>query len=126
MTERLSLQYNYLQMENKSICHLMVHHSPHVKSTSNLVQLLSFVRLFAIPGTATCQGPLSFTVSLSLLKLMSIELVMLSNQLTLCRLLLLFFQSFPTSGSFQMSQVFTSGGQSIGASASASVLPMNI
>ena len=35
-------------------------------------------------------------------------------------------QSFPASGSFQMSQVFTSGGQSIGVSASASVLPMNI
>ena len=35
-------------------------------------------------------------------------------------------QSFPASGSFQMSQFFTSGGQSIGASASASVLPMNI
>ena len=35
-------------------------------------------------------------------------------------------QSFPASGSFQMSQLFTSGGQSIEASASASVLPMNI
>ena len=35
-------------------------------------------------------------------------------------------QSFPASGSFQMSQFFTSGGQSIGASASVSVLPMNI
>ena len=35
------------------------------------------------------------------------------------------FQSFPASGSFPMSQFFTSGGQSIGASASASVLPMN-
>ena len=36
------------------------------------------------------------------------------------------FQSFPASESFQMSQFFTSGGQSIGVSASASVLPMNI
>ena len=35
-------------------------------------------------------------------------------------------QSFPVSGSFQMSQFFASGGQSIGVSASASVLPMNI
>ena len=35
-------------------------------------------------------------------------------------------QSFPASGSFQMSQFFTSGGQSIGVSASTSVLPMNI
>ena len=37
-----------------------------------------------------------------------------------------YFQSFPASGSFQMSQFFTSGGQSNGVSASASVLPMNI
>ena len=37
-----------------------------------------------------------------------------------------FLQSFPASGSFQISQLFTSGGQSIGVSASASVLPMNI
>ena len=37
-----------------------------------------------------------------------------------------FLQSFPASGFFQMSQFFTSGGQSIGLSASASVLPMNI
>ena len=37
-----------------------------------------------------------------------------------------FLQSFPSSGSFPMSQFFTSGGQSIGVSASASVLPMNI
>ena len=36
-----------------------------------------------------------------------------------------YLQSFPPSGSFQMSQLFPSGGQSIGASASASVLPMN-
>ena len=36
------------------------------------------------------------------------------------------FQSFPASGAFQMSQFFASGGQSIGVSASASVLPMNI
>ena len=35
-------------------------------------------------------------------------------------------QSFPASGSFPMSQIFTSGGQSIGVSASASVLPINI
>ena len=35
-------------------------------------------------------------------------------------------QSVPASGSFQMSQLFTSGGQSIGVSASASVIPMNI
>ena len=54
----------------------------------------------------------------------STELVMPSNHLILFRLLLL--QSFPASGSFPMSQYFTSGGQSIGVSASPSVPPMNI
>ena len=49
--------------------------------------------------------------------------VMPSNHLVLCRPLLL--QSSPASGSFPMSHFFTSGGQSIGASASAAVLPMN-
>ena len=64
--------------------------------------------------------------SWSLLKLMSIDLVMPSNHLILCHPLLLLPQSFPASGSFLMSQFFLSGGQSIGASASASVLLMNI
>ena len=49
-----------------------------------------------------------------------------SNHLIFCRHFSSCPQSFPASGSFQMSQLFTSGGQSIGASASASVFPMNI
>ena len=61
-----------------------------------------------------------------LLKLMSIESVMPSNHLVLCHPFLSYLQSFPTSGSFLMSQLFTSGGPSIGASASKSVLPINI
>ena len=67
------------------------------------------------------QAFLSITNSQSLLKLMSINLVMPSNHLILCHPCP---QPFPTSGSFQMSQLFTSGGQSI--EASASVLAMNI
>ena len=63
---------------------------------------------------------------LSLLKLMSIELVMPSNHLILCHPFLSCPQSFPASGSFPMNQLFTSGGQSIGASTSASILAMNI
>ena len=90
-----------------------------------VVQSVSPVRLFATPWTATRQAFLSFTVSQSLLKLMSIESMMPSNHLILCRPLFL-LESFPASGSFQMSQFIESGGQSIGASASASVLPMNI
>ena len=60
------------------------------------------------------------------LKLMSIESVMPSNHLILCRPFSSCLQSFPASGSFPVSQLFISGGQSIGASASALVLPMNV
>ena len=58
------------------------------------VQSQSHVRLFATPWTAACQASLSFTISLSLLKLMSIESVMPSNHLILCRTLLPFI--FPS------------------------------
>ena len=51
-----------------------------------VVQSLSCVLLFMIPWTATCQASLSFIVSRNLLKLMSIESVMLSNHLILCHL----------------------------------------
>ena len=61
-----------------------------------VVQLLSCVWLFATPWTAACQASLSFTVSQSLLKLMSIKLVMPSNHLTLCCPLLLLPSIFPS------------------------------
>ena len=77
------------------------------------------------PWTAACQASLSITNSQSPPKPMSIESVMPSNHLILCRPLLLLPSIFPASGSFQMSQPFTSGGQSLGVSASTSVLPMN-
>ena len=60
------------------------------------VQLLSHIQLFATPRTAACQAPLSITNSWSLLKLMSIELVMPSNHLILCRPLLLLPLIFPS------------------------------
>ena len=85
------------------------------------VQSLSHVQLFATLWTAAHQASLSITNSQSLFKLMSIKPVMPSSVIPFSWL-----QSFPTSGSFPMSQFFTSGGQSIGVSASASVLPMNI
>ena len=93
------------------------------------VQLLSCVRLFATPWTAAHQAFLSITNSQSLLKLMSI--VMPLHQWchpTISSSVVPFSscpQSFTASGSFQMNQFFTSGGQSIGVSASTSVLPMN-
>ena len=60
------------------------------------VQSVSCVRLFATPWTAACQASLSITNSWSLLKLMSIESVMPSNHLILCRPLLFLSSIFPT------------------------------
>jgi len=90
------------------------------------VQSLSCVQLFETPWTTAHQVSLSITNSWSLPKLMSIESVMPSNHLILCHPFCSCLQSFPASGSFQMSQLFISGGQSNGVSASESVLPMNI
>ena len=90
------------------------------------VQLLSCVQLFVTPWTAACQTSLSFTISWSYSNscplswwchpTISSSVALFSSSL----------QSFPASGSFPVSLFFASGGQSIGASASASVLPMNI
>ena len=90
------------------------------------VQSLSRVRLFATPWTTAGQASLSITNSQSLPKLMSIETVISSNHLIFCCPLLLLPSIFPASGSFPMSQLIASGGQSCGVSASTSVLPMNI
>ena len=89
------------------------------------VQLLSCVWLFATPWTAAHQASLPFIISQSLLRFMSTESVMPSNHLILCHPFSSRLQSFPASRYFPMSQLFSSGGQSTGASASASVLPMN-
>ena len=96
----------------------LTHHRSHIYTS--VVQLLSHVQLFLTPRTAIPQAFLSFTISWSLLKLMSIESVMPSNYLILCRPFSC-PQSFPASGSFPISQLFASGGQSIGASTSATV-----
>ena len=90
-----------------------------------VVQLLSHVWPFATPWTATCQTSLSFTVFRSLLKLMSIESVMPSNHLIRCHPFLLLPSIFPSIRVFSKQSALVSGGQSIGASASAWVLPMN-
>ena len=77
------------------------------------------------PWCAACQASLSFTISWTLLKLMSIRWCYPTISFSVipfsfCP------QSFPASRSFPISQLFASGGQNIGASASASVLPLNI
>ena len=90
------------------------------------VQSLSRVWLFVTAWTAACQASVFITYSQSWLKLMSIESEMPSSHLILCHPLLLPPSIFPSIRSFQMSQFFSSGGQSIGVSASTSVLPTNI
>ena len=89
-----------------------------------VVHSLSHVWLFSTTWTTARQASLPFTISWSFLKLMSIESVIPSDHLVLYHPLLLLPQCFPASGSFPMSQLYASGGQSIGASAL--VFPMSI
>ena len=86
------------------------------------VQALGRVRLPATPWYAARQASLSITNSRSLPKLMSTESVMPCNHLILCHPLLVLPSNFPSIRVFLVSQIFKSGGQSLGASASASVL----
>ena len=88
------------------------------------VQSLSRVQLFATAWTAACLASLSITNSQSILKLMSIESVMPSRHLILCRRLPLPPSVFTSIRAFSDAQFFPSGGQSI--RASPSVLPVNI
>ena len=90
------------------------------------VQSLSHVWVFVTPWTAARQASLAISNSWSLVKLMSIALVMPSNRLILCCPLLLPSSIVPALGSFPMSWFFALGSQSIGVAATASVLPMNI
>ena len=76
--------------------------------------------------TVACQAPLSSIICWTLLKFMAVESVMPSNHLILCHPHLLLPSICPSIRVFPTSQLFASGGQSIGASASGSVLPMNI
>ena len=91
-----------------------------------VVQLFSHVWFFAIPWTAAHQASLSFTISQSLLKFMSIESVMSSNQLILCRPLLLPPSVFPSIRVYSSESVLHIRWPKHWSSASASVLPMNI
>ena len=90
------------------------------------VQSLSHVWLFVTPWPAACQAPLASTISWGLFKFTSIESAMLSNHLVLCCPLLLLSSIFPSIKVFSNELTLHIRWQSIGASASASVLPMNI
>ena len=87
------------------------------------VQSLSRVQLFATPWIAALQASLSITKSRSSLRLTSIESVMPSSHLILCRPLLLLPPIPPSIRVFSNSQLFARGGQSTGVSASASFPP---
>ena len=91
-----------------------------------VVQFLSRVWLFGTPWTATHQASVSFAISWSLSSSCPLSQwchLTISSSATLFSICL---QSLPASGSFLMNQLFASGSQSIGASASASVLSVNI
>ena len=79
-----------------------------------------------MPWTAACQASLSVTLSWRLLRLMPIESVMPSKHLIICLHHLLLPLIIPSIRVFSNSWLFTSGGQSTGATLSALVLPMNI
>ena len=88
------------------------------------IQSLNCVPLLVTPWTAARQASLSISNSQSLLKLMFIKSAMPSNHLIVCCSLLLPPSIFPRIRVF--AKFFASGSQSIGVSASVSVLPMNI
>ena len=91
-----------------------------------VVQLLSCVRLLVTPGTAAHQASLGFAISRICSNSCPVTRwchpTISSSVVPFPSCLL----SFPASGSFLISQLFASGAQNIGASASASVLPMNV
>ena len=120
---------NCCPLHCKAVSYLLNHkESPNIyfiitiqfSSVAQLFPTLCHPTNFSIPGSPV------ITNARSLLKLMSIELVMHPTISSSGIPFSSHPQSFPASGFFQMSQLFTSGGQSIRVSASASVLPMNI
>ena len=122
----LAINLRLKQFGSKSFSsHSQFHESKCMQSDQQIRsdQLLSHVRLFATPWTAARQASLFITNSRRSLRLTSIESVMPSSHLNLCRPLSSWPQSLPASESFPMSQLFTWGGQSPGVSALASFLP---
>ena len=83
-----------------------------------VVQLLSLIWLLVTPWTAACQGSLSFTISQSLLKPMSIDLTIPSNHLILCSLLLILPSIFPSIRVFSNGSALHIRWPDIGVSAS--------
>ena len=120
---KFCFQYSQTRVGWIKECRTHLYRGPTVLFSS--VQSLSRVQLFVTPWITAHQASLSITNSRSLPKPMSIKSVMPSSHLILCRPLLLLPPAFQALGSFPMSQLVAWGGQSIGVSASTSVLPMN-
>ena len=109
-----------------------------IRPCSVVLSRFSPVQFFTTPWTVAHQAPVhgvsqarilewvAISFSRSLFKFMSIESVMPSNHLIFCHPYLLLPSTFPRFRVFSLSQFFPSGGQSIGASASASAFPVNI
>ena len=97
----------------------------HRKFKISSIQFLSCIRLFATPWAAAQQASLSITNSRSSLKLMSIQSVMPSNRIILCRPLLFLPSIFPSTRVFSNEAVLCIRWPSIGVSASTPVLPVN-
>ena len=123
----------YSCLENPHGQRSLAGYNPRGLKESDTAERLSTSLLFFSPSVVSkslqprgCQVSLSFNIYWISLKLMSIESGMPSKHLIPCHLLLLLPSVFPASGSFPMSQLFALGGQTIAASASASVLPKNI
>jgi len=126
MSKYLCLIIWYLLILCSELNYLRVFQVSKVYAQFSSLQLLSRVRLFVTPWIEARQAPLSITISRSSLKLTSIESVMPSSHLILCRPL---FLQPPIPPSirvfFPMSQLFAWGGQRTGVSALASFLPKN-
>ena len=117
------------EKEQTSASCMQQHESYNIKQKSTSVQSLSRVWLFVTPWIAARQASLSITNSWSSLKLMSIEPSIHGCHPAISSSVVPFSsrsQSLPASESFPTSQLFPWGGQTIGVSALASVLPMNI
>ena len=118
-----TLHASYVSIDN-FFRHSSLHWAEKQLPMKHYLCSLSCVRFFVILWTAAHQDSLSFTLSQSLLKFMSVESVILSNHLILFCLFSFCLQSFPTSGSFPVMWPFVAGDKTMGVSAS--VLPMNI
>ena len=119
---------NYQIAKRRQCSQAILSKEKHIERICLLLLCLSvsFVWLFVTPWAAAHQASLSFAIFQSLLRLMSTESGMPSKHLVLCCPLPRLPSIFPSIRVFLMSHLFSSGGQSIGASASASVLPINI